>query len=126
MVRDDPDDKMGRDVQVRDDFGATSPGTRMVPCWLVCCLYKPWSETKPIQYVTSKTNNRFGPKSPVTRVRNVSLPRTLASTICNVIKQFLSLKGIKIVRKNSEIQVKGELITFIRKLTSKTSTKTPI
>ena len=25
---------MVRDVQVRDGFGATSPGTRMVPCWL--------------------------------------------------------------------------------------------
>ena len=82
MVRDDPDEKMVRDVQVRDGFGATSPGTRMVPCWLVWRLYKPKSETKPIQYVASKTKNRFGPKSRVTRVRNVPLPWTLASTIC--------------------------------------------
>ena len=40
VVRDDPDEKMGRDVQVRDGFGAASPGTRMVPCclfgWLGC------------------------------------------------------------------------------------------
>ena len=76
------DEKMGRDVQVRDGFGAINPGTRMVPCWLVCRLYKPKSETKPIQYVASKTKNHFGPKSPVSRVRNVPLPRTLASTIC--------------------------------------------
>ena len=48
VVRDDPDEKMGRDVQVRDGFGAASPGTRMVPCWLVWRLYKPKSETKPI------------------------------------------------------------------------------
>ena len=26
---------MGRDIQVRDGFGATSPGTSMVPCWHV-------------------------------------------------------------------------------------------
>ena len=37
---------MGRDVLVRDGFGATSPGTRMVPCWLVLRLYKPKSEAK--------------------------------------------------------------------------------
>ena len=73
MVRDDPDEKMGRDVQVRDGFGATSPGTRMVSCWLVWRLYKPKSETKPIQYVASKTKNRFDPKSPVTLGR--LLPR---------------------------------------------------
>ena len=73
VVREDPDEKMGRDVQVRDGFGATSPGTRMVPCWLVWRLYKPKSETKPIQYLASKTKTRFGPKSPVTMVRNVPL-----------------------------------------------------
>ena len=66
VVRDDPDEKMGRDVQVRDGLGATSPGTRMVPCWLVWRLYKPKSETKPIQYVASKTKNCL--------VRNVPLP----------------------------------------------------
>ena len=36
VVRDDPDEKMGR-----DGLGATSPGTRMMPCWLVWRLYKP-------------------------------------------------------------------------------------
>ena len=82
VERDDPDEKIGRDVEVRDSFGATSPGTRMVPCWLVWRHYKPKSETKPIQYVASKTKNRFGPKNPVTSVRNVPLLRTLASTIC--------------------------------------------
>ena len=46
VVRDDPDENMGRDVQVRDGFGATSPGTRMVPCWLVWRLYKSKSEKK--------------------------------------------------------------------------------
>ena len=33
-------------------FGATSPGTRMVPCWLVWRPYKPKSETKPIQNIS--------------------------------------------------------------------------
>ena len=37
---------MRRDDPVRDGFGATSPGTRMVPCWLVWRLYKPKSETR--------------------------------------------------------------------------------
>ena len=49
---------MGRDVQVRDSFGAISPGTGMVPCWLVWRVYKPKSETKPIQCVARKTNQR--------------------------------------------------------------------
>ena len=82
VVREDLDEKKGRDVQVWDGFGATCPGIGMVPCWLVLRLYKPKFETKPIQYVASKTKNRFGPKSPVTRIRNVPLPRTLASRIC--------------------------------------------
>ena len=82
VERDDPDEKMGRDVLARDGFGATSSGIRMVPCLLVWRPYKPKSETKPIQYVARKTKNRFGPKSPVTRVRNVPLPWILASTIC--------------------------------------------
>ena len=63
VVRDDPDEKMGRDVQVRDGFGATSPGTRMVPCWLVWRLYKPKSEIKPIQYVANKTKSFWSEKS---------------------------------------------------------------
>ena len=88
VVRDDPDEKIGVDVQVRDGFGLTSPGTRMVPCWLVWRLYKPKSETKPIQYVASKTKIRFGPKSPVTRVRNVPLPFHALHKILNI---FLSL-----------------------------------
>ena len=50
---------MGRDVLVGDGLGATSPGTRMVPCWLVWRLYKPKSETKPIQYMSaSKQDNK--------------------------------------------------------------------
>ena len=65
VARDDPDENMGQDVKVRDGFGGISPGTRMVPCWFVWRLYKPKSETKPIQYVASKTKNHFGPKSPV-------------------------------------------------------------
>ena len=43
MGRGDPKSgmrKMGRGVLVRDGFGTTSPGTRMVPCWLVWRLYK--------------------------------------------------------------------------------------
>ena len=44
--------QMGRDVLVRDAFGATRPGTRMVPCWLVWRMYKPKSKTKPIQYTS--------------------------------------------------------------------------
>ena len=64
VVRDETDEKMGRDVQIRDGLGATSPGTRMVLCWLVLRLYKPKYETKPIQYVASKTKYRYGPKSP--------------------------------------------------------------
>ena len=84
VVRDDLDEKMGRNVQVRDGFGATSPGTRMVPYWLVRRL----SETKPIQYVASKTKNRFGPKSPVSRVRNAPLPRRWLPRFAQGIKQF--------------------------------------
>ena len=69
-----PGQKIGRDVQVPYGFGATSPGTRMVPYWLVWRLYKPKSETKPIQYVASKIKKCFcsekssyqGPKCPVT------------------------------------------------------------
>ena len=57
VVRDDPDDNMGRDVLVRDGFGATSPGTRMVPCWLVLRIYKPKSKTKPIQYMSCLQDN---------------------------------------------------------------------
>ena len=52
VVRDDTDENMGQDVQVRDGFGATRPGTRMVPCWLLWRLYKPKYETKPIQYMS--------------------------------------------------------------------------
>ena len=49
VVRDDPVEEMGRDVLVRDGFGATSPGTRMVLCWLVWHLYKPVrNKTDPI------------------------------------------------------------------------------
>ena len=122
MVRDDPDEKMGGDVQVRDGFGATSPGTRMVPCWLVWRLYKPKSETKPIQHVAGKTKivlvrtvplpgsemsrypgrllPRFGPKSPVSRVRNFPLPRMLASTIAQDIKHFFVIIRYKECQKN--------------------------
>ena len=72
MVRDDPDEKKGWDVQVRDGFGATSPGTRMVPCWLVWRLYKPKSKTDPIcgkqdkKSFWSEKSRYQGPKCPVT------------------------------------------------------------
>ena len=50
---------MGRDVLVRDGFGARSPGIRMVPCWPVWRLYKPVrNKTDPIYVlltVASKT-----------------------------------------------------------------------
>ena len=65
--KDDPDEKMGWDV-----FGATSPGTRMVPCWLVWRLYKPKSETKRIcgkqdkKSFWSEKSRYQGPKCPVT------------------------------------------------------------
>ena len=61
VVRDDQDVNMGRDVKVRNGFGATSPGTRMVPCWVVWRLYKPKSETKPIQ----------GTLAEMSRIRNI-------------------------------------------------------
>ena len=63
---------MGRDVHVQDGFGVTSPGTRIVPCWLVWRLYKPKSETKPIQYGKQDKKSFWyeksryqGPKYPV-------------------------------------------------------------
>ena len=97
---------MGRDIQVRDGFGATSPGTRMVSCWLVLRLYKPKSETKPIQYVASKTKNRFGPKSPDTMVRNVPLPRTLAPRFAQDIKQFFVIIRYKESEKLAKYKFK--------------------
>ena len=46
---------MGRDVLVRDGFGATSPGTRMVTCWLVWLLYKPVrNKTDPVRQARQK------------------------------------------------------------------------
>ena len=101
VVLDDPDEKMGRDVQVRNGFGATSPGTRMVPCWLVLRLYKPKSETKPIQYVASKTKKSFwseksryqGPKCPVTQ-------EVLLLRFAQDIKQFFVIIRYKECQKN--------------------------
>ena len=100
MGRDDPDEKMERDVQVRDGFGATSPGTRMVPCWLVWRLYKPKSETKPIQYVASKTKHRFGPKSPVTRSEMSRYPGRLLPRFAQAIKLFFVITRYKECQKN--------------------------
>ena len=57
---------MGRDVKVRDGFGATSPGTRMVPCWLVWRLYKPKSETN--------RSNMWQARQKIVLVRKVLLP----------------------------------------------------
>ena len=68
VVRDDTDENMGRDVQVRDGFGATSPGIRMVPCWLVWRLYKPKSETKPIQYMSQQIKKEVGDNPSVDEV----------------------------------------------------------
>ena len=71
MVRDYPDEKMGRDVQVRDVFGSTSSGTRMVPCWLVWRLYKPVrNKTDPLcgkqdrKSFWSEKSRYQGPKYP--------------------------------------------------------------
>ena len=75
VVRDDPDEKMGRDVLARDRFGATSPGTRMVLCWLVLRMYKPKSETKPIQYMSclaSKSKIPFQFRTVAVSSRKVS------------------------------------------------------
>ena len=103
VVRDDPDEKknMGRDVQVRAGFGATSPGTRMVHCWLVWRLYKPKSETKPIQYVARKTKK-------IVLVRKVPLPGSemsrypgrLLTRFAQEIKQFFVIIRYKECQKN--------------------------
>ena len=91
---------MGRDVQVRDGFGATSPGTRMAPCWLVWRLYKPKSETKPIQYVASKTKK-------IVLVRKVPLAESEMSRypgrlprFAQDIKQFFVIIRYKECQKN--------------------------
>ena len=64
-------DEMSRYEMV---FGATSPGTRMVPCRLVWRLYKPKSETKtdPVcgkqdkKLFWSEKSRYQSPKCPVT------------------------------------------------------------
>ena len=88
VVRDDPDENMGREVQVRDGFCATSPGIRMVPCWLVWHLYKPKSETKPIQYVASKTKKSF--RSEKSRYQGLKCPVTQDACFHDL-NNFLSL-----------------------------------
>ena len=79
----------GRDVQVRDSFGATSPGTRMVPCWLAWRLYKPKSEIKPIQYVLAS-------KTKVAELTYAELTQGRESTRLPHTHKFTSLKNVVI------------------------------
>ena len=100
VVRDDQDENMGGDVQVRDGFGATIPETRMVPCWLVWRLYKPKSETKPIQYVASKTKIVLVRKVPLPGSEMSRYPGRLLPRFAQDIKQFFVILRYKECQKN--------------------------
>ena len=96
MVRDDPDEKW--DEMSR--YEMICPGTRMVPCWLVWRLYKPKSETKPIQYVTSKTKNRFGPESPLSGYERSRYPGRLLPRFAQDIKHYFVIIRYKKCQKS--------------------------
>ena len=100
VVRDDPDEKMGQYVQVRDGFGGTSSGTSMVPCWLVCRLYKPKFETKPIQYMASKTKIVLVRKVPLAGSEISRYPGRLLPRFAQDIKQFFVIIRYKECQKN--------------------------
>ena len=99
MVRDDPDEKMG-DVQERE---VLSDKSRNQNDSLLVCLapVKPKSETKPIQYVASKTKK-------IVLVRKVPLPGSemsrypgrLLPRFAQGIKQFFVIIRYKECQKN--------------------------
>ena len=82
MVRDAPDEKWDEMSRYEIVLARQVPEPEWYPAGLfgACISRSPKTDPK----CGKQEKNRFGPKSPVSSVRNVPFPRTLASKILNI------------------------------------------